>query len=175
VHGLKLVERIVIRDSRGYLERLYCASELESILDHRQILQITHSMTAERGTVRGMHFQKPPSADLKFVTCLKGEIFDVAVDLRPESKTFLRWHSEILNDANRKSLVIPPGFAHGFQALQPCSEVLYFHTAQHNPALDAGVNALDRQLGIRWPLPVVNLSDRDAAFSNAADLPGIAW
>jgi dTDP-4-dehydrorhamnose 3,5-epimerase len=83
-----VIERTVIEDSRGYLERLYCADELRPVMQDRRIVQITHTMTAERGTVRGLHFQNPPSADLKLVTCLRGEIFDVAVDLRRGSPTF---------------------------------------------------------------------------------------
>ena len=97
-------------------------------------------MTASRGTVRGMHFQHPPHAETKFVSCLRGEVFDVAVDLRNGSPTFLHWHAEILSADNHRTLVIPEGFAHGFQTLSDDCEMLYFHTAAYNPEAEGGLN-----------------------------------
>jgi dTDP-4-dehydrorhamnose 3,5-epimerase len=111
-----------------------------------------------------MHFQHPPHAETKLVSCLRGEVFDVAVDLRHNSPTFLRWHAERLSADNHKTLVIPEGFAHGFQTLTDDCEMLYFHTAAYQPGAEGGLNAQDPRLAIEWPLPVVGLSPRDAVY-----------
>ncbi|MBA3032745.1 MAG: dTDP-4-dehydrorhamnose 3,5-epimerase [Gammaproteobacteria bacterium] len=161
--GLRILQRKFIGDSRGYLERLFCSEELQALAPGRHITQINHTLTATRGTVRGMHFQRPPHAEIKFVSCLRGEVFDVAVDLRDNSPTFLRWHAEVLSADNHKTLVIPEGFAHGFQTLTDNCEMLYFHTAAYQPGAEGGLNAQDPRLAIQWPLPVAGLSPRDAA------------
>ena len=159
---LRMLQRKPLGDSRGYLERLFCLQELAEILDERHIVQINHTLTASRGTVRGMHFQRPPHAETKFVSCLRGEVFDVAVDLRRGSPTFLLWHGEILSTDNHKTLVIPEGFAHGFQTLCDDCEMLYFHTAAYNALAEDGLNAQDPRLAINWPLRVQGQSTRDA-------------
>ncbi len=161
--GLRVLQRKPIGDSRGYLERLFCNDELQGLAPGKPIAQINHTWTAKRGTVRGMHFQHPPHAEIKFVSCLRGEVFDVAVDLRHNSPTFLRWHAELLSADNHKTLVIPEGFAHGFQTLTDDCEMLYFHTAAFQPGTEGGLNAQDPRLAIRWPLPVAGLSPRDAS------------
>ena len=161
---LLVLQRMPLGDSRGFLERLFCASELDAQLGGRRIVQINRTFTARRGTVRGLHFQRPPHEETKFVSCLRGEVFDVAVDLRPGSATFLHWHSEILSSENHKTLLIPEGFAHGFQTLSDDCEMLYFHTAAHNAQAEDGLNASDPRLAIRWPLFLDGLSPRDSAF-----------
>jgi dTDP-4-dehydrorhamnose 3,5-epimerase len=161
---LKLIQRKPIGDDRGYLERMFCAEELESPVLGKCIVQINHTLTAKRGTVRGLHFQYPPHAETKVVSCLRGEVFDVAVDLREGSPTFLHWHAEILSAGNHKSLLIPEGFAHGFQTLTEDCELLYFHTAAYQPSAEGGLNARDPRLNIRWPTAVTELSARDAAY-----------
>lgn len=167
LQGLTLLQRHPIGDQRGYFERLFCADELQSLLSGRGIVQINHSLTAQRGTVRGMHFQHPPHAEMKLVTCLRGEVFDVAVDLRQGSPTFLHWHGERLSADNDRTLVIPEGFAHGFQTLTDHCELLYFHTARYQPSAEGGLNAQDLRLNIGWPEAVTEWSPRDAA------LPGL--
>lgn len=163
IDGLCVVQRKPLGDSRGYLERLYCGEELHTLAPAKHIAQINHTLTVNRGTVRGMHFQLPPHAEIKFVSCLRGEVFDVAIDLRHNSPTFLRWHAELLSADNHRTLVIPEGFAHGFQTLTDDCEMLYFHTAAYQPDAERGVNALDPRLAIQWPLPFAGLSPRDAA------------
>jgi dTDP-4-dehydrorhamnose 3,5-epimerase len=162
IAGLRVVQRKPIGDRRGYLERLFCAEELHPLASGKPIVQINHTLTASRGTVRGMHFQRPPSAEIKFVSCLRGEVFDVAVDLRDNSSTFLHWHAEMLSAENHRTLVIPEGFAHGFQTLDDDCELLYLHTAAYDPGAEGGLNAADPRLAIEWPLPVLGLSPRDA-------------
>ena len=167
--GLRILQRKPIGDSRGYLERFFCTQELQTLISGRHIAQINYTLTASRGTVRGMHFQRPPHAEIKFVSCLRGEVFDVAVDLRHNSPTFLHWHAEVLSADNHKTFVIPEGFAHGFQTLTDDCEMLYFHTAAYQPGAEAGVNAQDPRLAIQWPLPVIELSPRDDAHRLLSD------
>ena len=162
IEGLAVLQRKPLGDSRGYLERLFCAGELAEFLGGRAIIQINHTLTAHQGTVRGLHFQHPPHAETKFVSCLRGEVFDVAVDLRRDSPSFLRWHGEILSADNHRTLMIPEGFAHGFQTLADDCEMLYFHTAAYHAAAEGGLHPEDPRLAIAWPQPVAGLSPRDA-------------
>jgi len=159
--GLKRVTRQRIGDQRGFLSRLFCADELAGAGWHRPIAQINHTLTAVRGTVRGMHFQRPPHAEMKLVSCIRGEVWDVVVDLREGSATFLRWHAERLSADSGHALLIPEGFAHGFQALTDDVELLYCHSMPHEPAAEGGLHPMDPALFIAWPLPAANLSPRD--------------
>ncbi len=159
--GLKLVEQQRIGDARGFLDRLFCAEELLSAGWSKPIAQINHTYTAQRGTVRGLHFQHPPHAEMKLVRCIRGEVWDVAVDLRQGSASFLRWHAEMLSASNGRALLLPEGFAHGFQTLTDDVEMLYCHSAAHAHAAEAGLDAEDPQLAIPWPLPLAARSTRD--------------
>ena len=163
IQDLKLLQRKPIGDERGYLERIYCIDELQALAPNINIAQINHTLTEKRGTVRGLHFQYPPYAEIKFVSCLRGEVFDVAIDIRRDSPTFLHWHAEILSAENHKTLVIPEGFAHGFQTLSKDCEMLYLHTATYRADAEGALNARDPQLGIQWPLPIEEQSARDSA------------
>lgn len=165
IAGVTVIERQPREDHRGFLSRFYCEEEFAAAGVTRSIRQINHTLTRRRGTIRGLHFQQPPYAELKVVSCLRGEIFDVAVDLRAGSPTFLRWHGERLSAANHRALVVPEGFAHGFQALTDDCEILYLVTAAYEPAAESAVNALDPRVGIAWPLPIADMSDRDRAHS----------
>jgi dTDP-4-dehydrorhamnose 3,5-epimerase len=160
--GLKLIERQRIGDRRGFLSRLFCAEELAAASWHKPIAQINHTHTALRGTVRGMHYQHPPHAEMKLVTCIQGEVWDVVVDLRAGSPTFMSCHAEILSADNNRALLIPEGFAHGFQALSDNVSLLYCHSAAHSPNAEATLNVKDPSLAINWPLVIIELSLRDA-------------
>ena len=161
LEGAMVLERKPIADERGYLERLYCESELSGVLGGRSIRQVNRTVTRARGAIRGMHFQRAPDADLKLVHCLGGTVFDVAVDLRQGSPTFGRWHSvELSGDAHR-TFLIPEGFGHGFQTLSENCEMLYFHTAPYVREAEGGVSPFDPLFGIAWPLDVTDISDRD--------------
>lgn len=161
IDDLKVVRSAHHRDARGTFLRLFCAQELRPVLDHRQIVQINHSKTSRAGAVRGMHFQNPPHAEMKMIRCLRGRVWDVAVDLRAGSPTFLHWHAEELAQDDAQMLVIPEGFAHGFQALEPDSELLYLHTAFYHPPSEGGLRHDDPRLAIAWPLAPQDLSPRD--------------
>jgi dTDP-4-dehydrorhamnose 3,5-epimerase len=161
--GLVTATRSRVGDERGYLSRLYCADALAGAGFVRPIVQINQTLTRRRGTVRGMHFQCPPYAEDKFVSVLAGEIWDVAVDLRAGSPTFLQWHGERLTAENGRSLFIPVGFAHGFQALTDDCELSYLHTAAYTAEAEGGLDPFDPRLSIAWPLPVTEISARDRA------------
>jgi dTDP-4-dehydrorhamnose 3,5-epimerase len=159
--GLKVVERQLRSDSRGFLARIFCADELSPAGWGKPIAQINHTYTAKSGTVRGMHYQNPPHSEKKLVTCLRGLVWDVAVDLRAGSNTFLQWHAVELSPDNRRALLIPEGFAHGFQTLTDDCELIYLHTENHSPESEGAFNAQDPRLAIRWPHPITELSPRD--------------
>ena len=161
-HDLKVVERQQLGDSRGFLSRLFCAEELAAAGWHQPIAQINQTVTQKQGTVRGVHYQRPPHAEMKLVSCLQGAIWDVAVDLRAGSPTFLQWHAVELSAANLRALLIPEGFAHGFQTLVDDCELIYMHTKAHAPGAEAGLNPQDAMLSIKWPLAITELSARDA-------------
>lgn len=161
ITGVVVIETNLLVDHRGSFARLFCERELAQVLGKRRIVQINHSRTTTVGTIRGMHYQRPPHAEIKLVRCLRGKVWDVAVDLRTSSLTFLRWHAEELTPENGRMLVIPEGFAHGFQVLEPDSELLYLHTSFYAADAEGGIPCDDPETGITWPLPISQLSDRD--------------
>jgi len=175
IQGLQIIESTAFQDERGAFSRLFCAQELAPILGHRHIVQINQSHTCKVGAIRGMHYQKAPQAEMKIVRCLKGRVFDVVVDLRQDSRTFLQWVALELSPEKRNVFVIPEGCAHGFQVLEANSELLYLHTAYYTPACEGAINFSDPILGIQWPLPPAELSARDKnhPFLNE-QFPGLA-
>jgi dTDP-4-dehydrorhamnose 3,5-epimerase len=162
IAGLMLVQRLRSQDSRGFFGRFFCAAEFQAIGFELPIAQINHTHTVRQGAVRGLHFQHPPYAEDKLVSCLKGRIFDVAVDLRQGSPTFMKWHAEILSAENARSLLVPQGCAHGFQTLEPDCELIYLHSRAYMAAAEGALNARDPRLAIEWPLSFTDISERDA-------------
>lgn len=165
INQLLLVETATKLDQRGAFSRLYCVDELKAVIGDRRIVQINHSKTSTVGAVRGLHYQYPPHAEMKLVRCLKGRVWDVAVDLRLDSPTFLQWHAEELTPVNKRMMVIPEGFAHGFQVLDPETELLYLHTAFYAPDSECGLRHDDPRLAIKWPMSVTDISHRDTTHS----------
>ena len=164
IAGLHRVVSRQLGDSRGYLARAFCAEELAAAGWPGPVVQANLTFTRQKGTVRGLHFQHPPHAEAKLVRCLRGEIWDVAVDLRKGSPTFLQWHAEVLSPGHMNALLIPRGCAHGFQALTDDVEMLYLHSAAHAPASEGGLSVTDPLLAVDWPLPIGEVSARDRAF-----------
>lgn len=162
---LVVAESKSFKDERGAFARLFCEQELSTVIGHRKIVQINHSCTQAVGAVRGLHFQHAPHAEMKLVRCLKGKVWDVAVDLRPRSPSYKRWYAQELSPQNAHMMVIPEGFAHGFQVLEAGSELLYLHTALYKPDSEGGVRHDDPVLGITWPLPVTDISARDSSHA----------
>ncbi|GAB4404749.1 MAG: dTDP-4-dehydrorhamnose 3,5-epimerase [Rhodoferax sp.] len=172
--GLYRIERQRLGDNRGFFSRIFCAQELAAVGWPGPVAQINHSYTARRGTIRGMHFQHPPHAEAKLVSCLRGAVWDVAVDLRAGSPTLLRWHAQELSVDNGAALLIPAGFAHGFQTLCDDVELLYCHSVPYQASAEAGLDAFDPRLAIAWPLPMTERSARDSAHpAIAPDFQGL--
>lgn len=162
ISGAFEVRHDVRSDARGRFRRQYCEQEFTAAGVNTDWVQINHSVTLERGSIRGLHYQRPPAAEVKLVSCAKGRAFDVAVDLRRGSATFLQWASvEISEDA---SFYIPQGCAHGFQALTDEVHLIYLHSASYTPEAEGGVRFDDPAIGIDWPLPAGTVSDRDRSF-----------
>lgn len=173
--GLHKITRQPIFDERGSFSRLFCMDELAAIGWPGPIAQINLSHTRHPGTIRGMHFQSPPNADAKLVSCISGEVWDVAIDLRNGSPSFLHCWGERLSADNGYAMLIPPGFAHGFQALSKNVELLYFHSKPYVPESEGGIHPLDPRIAPQWPLPPKEMSGKDSSRSYiAANFHGIS-
>lgn len=155
-------------DSRGFFARTFCEREFAAYDLETRFVQHSRSLSAERGTLRGMHFQRPPHQEVKLVSCIKGAIWDVIIDLRPHSPTFRQWQGFELTADNRRQLYIPQGFAHGFQTLNSDTEVNYLISAFYEPSAGAGVRHDDPAFGIEWPLAVTVMSDKDKSWPDFA-------
>lgn len=161
--GSFLIEPVVREDNRGWFFRSFDETTFSRAGLNTQWLQMNHSYTKTKGTIRGMHFQYPPYSEVKMLRCVAGSVLDVIIDLRQDSSTFLQWFSVELSAINKKILYIPTGFAHGFQSLENDSELVYQHSANYQPGAEGGVFYNDQKIGIKWSLPVSIMSERDAA------------
>jgi dTDP-4-dehydrorhamnose 3,5-epimerase len=164
IDGVYIARTKRFSDERGQFARLFCLNDLAVAHQGRPISQINHSVNTIVGTLRGLHYQNSPYAEAKWVRCIKGKIWDVAVDLRRGSSTFLKYYGTELSAENDHAMLIPEGCAHGFQVLEPNSEVLYLHTNFYAPASEDGFRFDDKALSISWPLPATNVSDRDRSL-----------
>lgn len=170
--GVYLIDLEEFCDARGSFARLFCARELAKRGLNATVAQCNLSFNRKKGTLRGMHYQVPPEAETKVVYCLRGAIYDVIIDLRPESPTYLSHCGVELSAKNRRALYIPEGFAHGFQTLDDDTEVLYLMGAFYTPGCDRGVRYDDPLFGIQWPLPVSEISEKDRTWLDfQADFP----
>ncbi len=161
IAGAAILESDRHGDERGGFARWFCERELSEVLNGASIRQMNHSTSQQCGTVRGMHFQHAPQAEKKMIRCLAGRIFDVVLDLRAGSETFLQWRGVELSGDDDRALLIPEGCAHGFQTLSDQVQMLYLHTAFYSPELEAAVAYNDPRVQIAWPLPITVVSDRD--------------
>jgi dTDP-4-dehydrorhamnose 3,5-epimerase len=161
LEGLWVVQRKPIKDQRGFFCRFFCTEEFQAAGLKKAVTQINHTQTVKKGAVRGLHFQYPPHSEGKIVSCLRGDVYDVAVDIRKGSPTFLNWHGEILSAENQRSLLIPEGFAHGFQTLTENCELLYLHSEVFHPQAEGAFHVEDPGIGIVWPIAMTELSERD--------------
>lgn len=170
LRGVYVVKTNLLTDSRGAFARFFCKKELADLLESREIVQVNSSVTKSSGAIRGMHFQHPPYSEMKLVRCVNGRVWDVVVDLRSESPTFLEWHAEELSSENTKMIVIPEGCAHGYQSLVAGSELLYLHTEFYMPDSEDGLAYNDPLLNITWPLPITDVSVRDQEHPRLTNL-----
>ncbi len=159
-----LITLNIFSDNRGFFARTYCRSEFEKHELSSHFEQCSISFNHKKGTLRGMHFQKNPHAETKLVRCSRGKIFDVLIDLRPDSSTFAQWEGHILSGENRHMLYIPEGFAHGFQTLEDNTEVFYQISNSYVPSHASGVRWNDPAFSINWPLEVTVISEKDQTF-----------
>lgn len=159
--GLYVIEPEIHFDERGYFARIFCKQELSKIGIDFNIVQVNRSLNKKQGIIRGMHFQKPPKAEDKIIQCIKGKIYDVAIDLRQDSPTYGEWVAEELSEENKKMFLIPKGFAHGFQTLADSCEILYFMSEFYSPQYESGVRWNDPFFNIKWPIKDPILSEKD--------------
>lgn len=163
--GNYIIEPEPYRDERGWFARYYCKNEFSEIGHTGEWVQMNHSFTSQKGALRGMHFQLEPYREIKLVRCISGTVFDVIVDLRKNSDTFLQWYGTELSAANQKMMYIPEGFAHGFQCLENNCELLYHHSAFYMPGKESGIRYNDPSINIQWPLDVTVISEKDKNHS----------
>ena len=161
--GTYLIKPQYFHDNRGSFGRLLCKDELKKIGHTEDIVQVNHSINSTKGSIRGMHYQISPCCEVKIIKCLKGAIWDVIIDLRKNSPTFLQWTGIEISAKNQHIIYIPKGFAHGFQVLENDSELLYMHTANYSPAHERAMNYNDPKFGIDWPLTITEVSTKDSS------------
>ena len=169
LQGAYIIEPEPIEDERGFFARTFCVREFEAHGLNPHVAQCNISYNPKRGTLRGMHYQAAPHAEAKLVRCIRGAIYDVIIDLRPESPTFKEWVAVELTANNRRMLYVPEGFAHGFQTLGDDSEVFYQMSEYYHSECARGVRWNDPAFGIVWPEAVPVMSDRDKGFSDYHD------
>jgi len=161
LEGAYTIELNPFSDERGMFMRTYCRNEFKSMGSDKEFVQFNHSITNKAGTIRGMHYQLPPFSEIKLIRCVRGSAFDVIIDIRKDSPTFLHYFAVEINDQNMLSVFIPEGFAHGFQTLQDDTHLIYHHTAFYTPGSEAGIRYNDPLVNIKWPLPVSVITDKD--------------
>ena len=160
--GSYIIELEPFTDERGWFARYFCKNEFSKIGHNKEWVQMNHSFTEHKGTIRGMHYQLDPHKEIKMLRCIAGSVYDVIIDLRQNSATFLQWFGTELSATNKRMLYIPEGFAHGFQSLTDNCELLYHHSAFYTPQAEAGIRYNDERINIKWPLPVTAVSARDS-------------
>lgn len=162
--GAFIITPDLIEDERGFFARTFCQKEFAKIGFHKQIVQINHSVTRQKGVIRGMHYQLPPASETKIIRCVQGEVFDVMIDIRAGSPTFMQWHGVELSKDNMRMVYIPEGFAHGFQTIADNAELIYHHSAFYSPEYEHGLKFDDPVLAIHWTLPAGYVSSKDQNY-----------
>jgi len=159
--GAYLIDLEKRGDERGFFARVFCENEFRACGLSTGFVQVNNSLSADAGTLRGMHYQLAPKAETKVVRCIRGALWDCIVDLRPDSPTFKRWYGAELTAENRRMMYVPKGFAHGFITLEPDTEAFYFVDEFYAPDRERGLRWDDPQIGIEWPAQPKVLSDKD--------------
>lgn len=159
--GAYIIDLEPFKDERGLFARTFCRREFEQIGHQKEFVQFNHSHSKFKGTLRGMHYQQPPHAEIKLIRCVRGKVFDVIIDIRKNSPTFLQYIGVELSDQNMRMIYVPEGFAHGFQTLKDDTELIYHHTAYYAPESEAGIHYSDPAIAINWPLSPTVLSMKD--------------
>lgn len=168
IEGISVIELEPFKDDRGLFSRILCREEFGNAGLEADFVQVNHSVTHKKGTIRGLHYQMPPHQEIKVIKCVTGQLVDVVVDLRRDSVTFLQHFKIELSESNDRMLYIPAGFAHGFQTLADNTSMIYFHSNYYHPPAERGLRYDDPRLAIEWPLEVTVISSKDR---NLAKLP----
>lgn len=164
--GAFLVEQENRVDDRGFFARAFCKHEFDAVGISFNPIQMNNSLSLKKGTLRGMHYQLPDASENKFVRCTRGSFYDVIIDLRPDSSTFLKWYGVELSDENRLAIYVPKGFAHGFLTTQDNSEALYMVDHVHDQLLERGIRYDDPLIAIKWPIEIFEVSEKDKSWPN---------
>tara|TARA_Y100000389_G_C17342034_1_gene453888 strand:+ start:457 stop:1005 length:549 start_codon:yes stop_codon:yes gene_type:complete len=161
IKGNFLIDLEMKEDSRGFFARYFCEKEFKNFSLQTKWVQINNSMSRERGTLRGLHYQRHPNTETKLIRCLKGSIWDVVVDLRKDSDTFGKWFGAELSESNRTMMYVPEGFAHGFISLQINTEIIYLVSEYYEPSAEGTLLWNDSDINIKWPIKPSTISDKD--------------
>jgi dTDP-4-dehydrorhamnose 3,5-epimerase len=164
LQGLYIIQLKLLKDERGFFARTFCKEEFSKIGFKKEFVQFNHSYNRFKGTIRGMHYQNPPFGETKLIRCVKGSVFDVIVDFRKNSPTYLKSFGIELTELNMACVLIPEGFAHGFQTLEDDTSLIYHHTNFYNPDSEGGIRYDDPKLNIQWPLNPINVSPKDITY-----------
>ena len=159
--GSYTIELNPLFDERGGFVRTFCKKEFTQIGFSKEFVQMNQSYNTKKGTLRGMHYQIPPFGEVKLIRCIRGSVYDVIIDLRKDSPSFLKYFGIVLSEKNNTMIYVPEGFAHGFQTLEDNSELVYNHTEYFTKNADAGLNYNDQAFNINWPIPVSVISEKD--------------
>jgi len=164
IHGLYVIELQKRGDDRGFFARVFCSDEFAQRGLATEFVQVNNSLTAQEGTLRGIHYQLPPKQETKLVRCVRGAFWDVALDLRPESPTFGQWYGAELTAENRRMLYVPKGFGHAFITLAEDTEALYLVDEFYAPELERGIRWNDERFKIDWPIELAAISKKDDSW-----------
>jgi dTDP-4-dehydrorhamnose 3,5-epimerase len=162
--GAYIIELEPFRDSRGLFARTFCKKEFQKIGHNKEFVQFNHSLTLQKGTIRGMHYQVPPNSEIKLIRCVRGNVYDVIIDIRSGSTTFLNYFAVELNEDNMKMIYVPEGFAHGFQTLENNTQLIYHHTQFYSPQHERGIRYNDPVIAVEWPLEPMNVTEKDKNY-----------
>jgi len=162
--GSFVIHPTLLQDERGGFSRVFCKNEFKHIGHDKEFVQLNHSFNTHKGTIRGMHYQEPPFSEIKLIRCVRGAVYDVIIDIRKSSPTFLQWFGIELSARNMNMIYVPEGFAHGFQTLEENSELLYHHTNFYEPLSERGIRYSDAEIAINWPIEVTSISQKDKNY-----------
>lgn len=159
--GAYIIDPEKKEDNRGFFARIFCEEEFKKAGLETKFIQMNDSLSFKKGTLRGMHYQLPDSAEVKIVRCIKGALYDVIVDIRPDSTTFKQWCGVELSEKNRCMMYVPRGFAHGYITLEDNTEIIYFVSSEYSPDKERGISYSDPAIGIQWPIAHSDISVKD--------------
>jgi len=166
IQGTYILKSLSRDDSRGWFGRVFCASVFEELGLNPHIAQINHSLSRQKGTLRGLHYQLHPNEETKLVCCIRGSVWDVVLDLRPTSPTFKQWFGQKISSKNRLMMYVPQGCAHGFLSLEDNSEIIYFVSEFYTPERGRGVRWNDPAFAIKWPILPLIVSEKDQSHQD---------